>query len=903
MKKYNLKLFQKGHNSRLKIFNKKSENILSIGASVELKNNKVCISYNEIEINKCGFDKIKKIEIYKESKLICCEERNLGFCTEFPNFLSDGIYEIRTTIINLIDGFRTCVINTFEFFKHNRGIACNNFKLNFNKVDRNLCISFNKKIGKVDLSEVRLSNINLFDSKGNQIKNIACKIYSRINNIDFIILDIFDNENSNKLIPNEIYTLKIKFKNNELVSSFSFEYDNIKIKTYRIIDDVNYEILSNTSEDVISVRVYFRFNKFINVDDYDCFISNIRSKFLYYQVSQDEKGDTIVFECIFKNEKNYFELNICKGESVNIVRFDYDFTNDKESITQKNYFNMPYINKNLNKYTVSFIPKDLNINLNTNALLLSSDKNEQIGINFNNKSLSERGNIVLDGDDSYKIVFENVSILNKFNEIYSVELDCLIKESFIFSPSIGVKFNQLNYKLKFSKGKKLNIKFLGDNYNLRGSYSYEDNKENKLNILDNFCILKAEDFDDFRIIYLKIYGDNNKVYFGTIILDYIEVGPFIRISHSEKFLLDQLNYLSIVDKNIFDNFKRNFEVCILSENKEVMQKVNVRDFNEKFKIYFDNIQINKTGMYYIKFKKRNNYKICSFFVKRITDPKNLFIKNIDESGMELIVSSFNQSLMTKSLLKVKIFLLIDNVKYLIIEQNVYISCENFKISFPKNLLLYNTEYLIYFEFDKDKIKVIPFTYVGNNFYLNDIEEGINELNEMLLCDSLDDRSFYGNSLIIDKVNEILLRDNFNDGDINIKDEKFNNSDLDDVNIVIKKAYDIFLNYEIKTDDREFILWKRLIWDGKINLKYFIEVIIIEYILKSKFPTNYFKNYGELVVKILDFINIEHNLNYDVVENINKIFNEEFIDEILDKFYNTSEYKGVEYILNNYCKKF
>ena len=49
MKKNNLKLFQnKGDKNNFKICDKKNENILSIGAAVELKNNKICISYKEI---------------------------------------------------------------------------------------------------------------------------------------------------------------------------------------------------------------------------------------------------------------------------------------------------------------------------------------------------------------------------------------------------------------------------------------------------------------------------------------------------------------------------------------------------------------------------------------------------------------------------------------------------------------------------------------------------------------------------------------------------------------------------------------------------------------------------------------------------------------------------------------
>ena len=139
MKKNNLKLFQnKGDKNNFKICDKKNENILSIGAAVELKNNKICISYKEIEIKKCGFDKIKKIEIYKGSKLICYENKISNFYVEFPYFSSEGIYEIRTTIVNLNDDSQTCVINTFEFFDYKKKVICENFNINLSKVNKNL---------------------------------------------------------------------------------------------------------------------------------------------------------------------------------------------------------------------------------------------------------------------------------------------------------------------------------------------------------------------------------------------------------------------------------------------------------------------------------------------------------------------------------------------------------------------------------------------------------------------------------------------------------------------------------------------------------------------------------------------------------------------------------------------
>lgn len=907
MKKNNLKLFQnKGDKNNFKICDKKNENILSIGAAVELKNNKICISYKEIEIKKCGFDKIKKIEIYKGSKLICYENKISNFYVEFPYFSSEGIYEIRTTIVNLNDDSQTCVINTFEFFDYKKKVICENFNINLSKVNKNLCVNFNKKFGELDLSEISLSNINLFDSKNNQIKNIACKIYTKINSIDFVILDVFDDNNINKLIPNEVYILRINIKDKEIFSSFSFEYDNIEINAYRVIEDVSYDILSNISDEAISLKLYFKINSFINIDDYDYFISNIRNKFLYFKSSQGEKEDTVVFECVIKNEKNYFELSICKGSSVNIIKFDYDFSSGNSVITQRSYFEIPCINKSLNKYTVEVKSKNLDVDLNKAPFLGISDKFGQLGISFTSKNFVEKGNIVLDDQGTTSIIFENISILNKFSEVYTVELDYEIKESFVFSPSIGVKFNQIKYNTKFDSGNKnLKIQFLRDNCDLIGKYTYDKNKEYKLNILNNSCSFQVENFDVLKRLYLKIYDDKNRFYFETIVLNYIETDPYIKISHSEKFLLDSLNYLTIIDKNVFDDFKKDFGVCVLSEDKHVIQEIKVHSFDKKFKINFDNIQISNSGMYYIKFQKGNMYKICSFFVSKITDPKNLFIKNLDKSGIDIVLSNFKFVPSMKGFLKVNIFLLIDNIRHSFIEQSFSISSQNIRIDFLQNVLINNTEYLAYFEFDKNKKKSISFTYLGDSACLGDIEDNINELSEMLSY-NLDDyeEPHYETSLIIEKINKISeespIDDYYLDENNSYEAQSFDEGNLDDIGIIIKKAYEIFLGVNIEASNREVILWKKLIKDKKVDLKYFIEVFVVEYILKFKpLIGSDLKRYNELVSKIWKFLNIEQNLEDNFIENIEVLSKDSFIKEVFENICETNEYKNVEYILENY----
>ena len=299
MEKYELKLFKNnGDNKNFKFSDKKNENI-SIEAFVELNEDLIRISYEEAEVKKCGFDFIKKIGVYKDSRLFCCENNVSGFYVEFPRFSSEGTYEIRTVFENSNNNCDSCVVNTFELFNYKKEKVCDKFNLELNKDNRNLKITFNKKFGNVDLSEINLSNIVLVDSKNNCIKNIPCKLYVKFNTIDFFILDVFD-DNSIKLMPNEVYSLCIFFRDVKIFSSFSFEYDNINMKAYRVVEKIDSEILFEASKDVLCLRIFVKINSLIDIYDYDYFISNIRNKFLYFKSSDDVKEDTIVFECFMK---------------------------------------------------------------------------------------------------------------------------------------------------------------------------------------------------------------------------------------------------------------------------------------------------------------------------------------------------------------------------------------------------------------------------------------------------------------------------------------------------------------------------------------------------------------------------------------------------------------------------
>ena len=98
------------------------------------------------------------------------------------------------------------------------------------------------------------------------------------------------------------------------------------------------------------------------------------------------------------------------------------------------------------------------------------------------------------------------------------------------------------------------------------------------------------------------------------------------------------------------------------------------------------------------------------FIENIIEPKTLFIKNLNKNGMEVLLSNFKLSPSKGENIKVNIFLLVDNVKHLFIEQSFSISSEKVKIDFLQNVLINNTGYLAYFEFDKNRRKSVRFTY-------------------------------------------------------------------------------------------------------------------------------------------------------------------------------------------------
>lgn len=856
MEKCELKLLKDNeHDKNFKMGDKKNENVIQIEPLVDLNNDLICISYEEIEVKKCGFDSISKIEIYKDSDVVYCQECVQNFYIEFPRFSSDGTYEIRTDFINLNSNSTFSVTNSFEFVNYRKEKVCDRFNLELSRDNRNLKITFNKKFRNLDLSEINLSNIVLLDSKNNYIKNIPCKLYVRINTIDFVILDVFD-DNSTRLIPNEVYSLCISFRNREIFSSFSFEYDNIEMNAHRIVEKVEHEILFNVAKDVLCLKLSIKINPLIDIYDYEYFISNIRNKFLYFKSSENDREDTIVFECIVKKEKGYFELNMCKSNSISVIKFDYDLVGEEILIDERVYFDIPKISKNLTKYIIEVFPK------NPDQTLLSSyfgvsDRFGQLGNSLTNKNFVESGNVI-SKENGNSILFTDMTILNKFSEIYTVEIDYDVKESFILSPSIGVKFNKIEYET-YIKDKNIYLKF--DNYkkDVCVKYTFDFNKEFEYINSKEYFDFKINDIENTKVVHVKIYDENNKSYLESIILDYIEIGAIIKNFKCEKLLLDSNNYLTLIDKGIFDEFSEDFEVLILKENGQVVQRNYIEKFNPKFKICFDEKEMMEEGLYYIKFSKNTNYKVNSFFITSLNKNKSLFMSSFDEDGINVCFLNFDRYY--GEVVNVSLYYIIDNKKYLIFSEEYEILEDNLNIKFPMDIVINNMDYLVRFNISKKFKKSIYFMYFKEKESIYDIDFKIN------LCSD----TFFGENQ--DKICE----------------------DLDDLSIILRNAYKIFLESDIETCCNEFMSFKNYIEENKVSLKCFLEIFSFEYIVRNQFSSDC---YEKCINKVFEFLRIRESIRIKILRDKIKFSNENFVSEIFDLINNTQEFLMIEEIFNN-----
>ncbi len=851
MEKYELKLFKNnGDNKNFKFSDKKNENIISIEAFVELNEDLIRISYEEAEVKKCGFDFIKKIGVYKDSRLFCCENNVSGFYVEFPRFSSEGTYEIRTVFENSNNNCDSCVVNTFELFNYKKEKVCDKFNLELNKDNRNLKITFNKKFGNVDLSEINLSNIVLVDSKNNCIKNIPCKLYVKFNTIDFFILDVFD-DNSIKLMPNEVYSLCIFFRDVKIFSSFSFEYDNINMKAYRVVEKIDSEILFEASKDVLCLRIFVKINSLIDIYDYDYFISNIRNKFLYFKSSDDVKEDTIVFECFMKREKNYFELSICKGNSINIIKFDYDLTGKDVLINERTYFNIPEIQKSLRKYDFKIFPK-------YNELLLKSphfgitDRFGQLVNTFTNKNFVEVGEVVSNEQEKF-ILFKGITILNKFSEIYTIELDYDIKDNFVLSPSVGIKFNKINYDVSLNGE---NIYLNLDKYkSLKVKYSWDDNKEFQSGISNEDFHFRICDFENSKVGYLKFYDENNKSYLESILINYIEVGSFLKNFRCEKISMNFENYLTIVDKNLFDDFSKCFNVLFLDEFGNVIYEKFINEFDHKFKIYFDKNFIEKSGLYYVKFVKEKNYKISTFFVNKLSKIRNLFLKDFNNKGMVFEFSNFHE--FYNENFNMSLYSLIEDNKYLIFENNFKASDEIFEFKFPSDILENKMEYVVCFGFSPNLKREIKFTYINNERNIYDVD--------------------------FSHADKIKFK---------TPKEKIH---LDDLSLIIKNGYRIFLNENVESNDEKCIFLRSYMEHHKINLKHFIEIFSFEYLGRNNFQS---ECYEKCINNVLEFLKVKESERIKILKSGIKFSYEDFVSEIFETLKDNQEIYIMEEIFKN-----
>lgn len=722
MKKNQLKICNSGGINKIKIHSKKANNIFYIRPKMDIKEDKIYVVYEESEIKKCGFDKILRIEIYKDSKRVFHVNKITNFSVVFPCFSFDGIYEIRSIVVNSKDKFQGCFINTFEFIASKRKLQFDKLNIDLKKVNRHLNINFNKKFGDLDLSEITLSNINIYDSQNNKIKNISCKLYNRLNSIDLVMLEVFGDFSGNKLIPNEVYTVNIKYKNRELNSSFLFEYHKSLVKVQDIVEETKYEILSEISKDVLVIKLTLKINPCISIEDYEYFLFNVRSKILQSSSLNQGEENEIVFECIIKKEKNTFEFNMVKDKSAIVVKFDYDFTENKEYICAKKYFRIPSIVKNSNRYKIQVEPNITINNSNSNLILGNTDILGKVC----EKSIIGKVKI-----DNRQIFFDDLCMLtDKLSEIYTFEINSECRESFVFSQSVEVLFNKIENEIELIDKENLKIKFLNNTYTLKGDYALEKNKYLELNIINNICNLDLKEINGDKDISLKVYDDNNKLYYQTINLNYVIEKPLVKVFNVDNIYLDSLNYLSIGDKNIFE-LEKDFEISIFGGDINQIQKVYVNGANHSFKIFFDKVKIVKSGIYYLKLKQKHKYNLCSFYVGDIVPPQNLFVFDVNNNILSLVMNNLVIKESRKYFLNVKLCLVMENTNYEIFDKKIYINSKNLNFKFIKDQLINNGEYILSFRLNKNKLININFTYLGDEIEYSNLYEGSESLSQFL----------------------------------------------------------------------------------------------------------------------------------------------------------------------------
>ncbi len=707
MGKYNLKLFNSDIKScRVSNSDIKSEDITVLHPFIQIKQNNICISYKEYDLKMCGFLYIDKIEIYKGSYFICGRDNISNYYTEFPYFSSDGIYEIRTMFSNHDNTVSRCVISSFEFFGFKREIECDNLNLNLIHQGKNLNISLPKRIGHIDLSNIVLPDVHIFDSNDLEIKNFVSKLQVKNNEIEILILDVFNVNNVNRLVPNEVYTFKISTIGGEIYSSFSFEYENLNVELFNFVEDIYFEVLSKEKFGLLALKVFIKLSNLIDIDNYEYMICNVWGKFLYFKSSDGERNDTLVFECLIKEEKGYFELNIFNGSKLNKIIFNYDFSSEENYfISERRCGHVEYIEKDKNKY--DFLFKSECDYLDGAPKFF---KFQNIG--------EEPTNNYIEGVklNDCEFLFKEINFLNKFSEVYVLDFGGSIAQLFVISNSIGIKFMRFDCVCRFDNTK-IFLDILNDNF-IHGKGLFKNGREEVFDIQHGSVELRVHNKLDNQFIYLKCYDKDNKVYRSTLSFYNNERKAFINNLIIENAYLSSSNELFIMSKSLFNDFKSDFDAMIISKNGEIISSVNISG-DENFKICFKDINIRKSDLYYLRVKGGDRFKVYSMFIKPLIPKGSIYVGDLNNKGMDLFVTSFSEEFT----LSMSLFIIFYGKRYMIIEGNcTFYSC-SFKEKFLHKFLVKGNEYLFCFKLGKDRYYDVHFTYLGD-----DGEEYIYDLN-------------------------------------------------------------------------------------------------------------------------------------------------------------------------------
>ena len=703
MGKYNLKLFNgdtKSRNNEGKI-----ENVVLLHPLVQIKENNIYISYKEYDLKMCGFTHIDRIEIYKGSYFICSRDNVSNYHIKFPYFSSDGIYEIRTVFSNKDNTVKKCCISSFEFFGFKKEAKCNNLNINLTHQGRNLNITFPKKIGYIDLSNITLQDIKLLDSSGKKIERLVSKLHIKGNEIEVLFLDVFNDNKTNKLFPNEVYNFKISNILGELCSSFSFEYESLDVKLFSVVDKVYVEELSHREDGLLIIKLFIKLNNLINVDSYEYMVCNVWNKFLYLKSSDGEKNDTLVFECIIKENKGCFEFNLFNGSKLNNIIFDYDFScKENYRIDERKYGDLNYIKKDKNKYDFIFRSECNHLEEGIKYFKFQNLEGEPLNTHIEGIELSEG-----------EFLFKDINLSNKFSEIYGVDMGKSRMKLFVISNSIGIKFINFSYECSFDNTKII-LNILNDNF-VHGKALFKNGREEKFDIQDRNSDIRVYNKLDNQIIYLKCYDKNNKVYYSTLSFYNDEMEAYINNSVIERVYLGVSNELFVISKSLFNDFEGEFEAMIVSKNGEVINSIKVNG-DENFKMCFRNIELEESDLYYLKVKGNERFKTYSIFIRSIISKENIYIRDLNNEEINLLSLNFKKDFV----LNISLFIVIYGKRYMIMEGECNFNTHVFKENIFNKFMFNGNEYIFSYKMG-DKLHDIKFTYIGN-----DREEYIYDLN-------------------------------------------------------------------------------------------------------------------------------------------------------------------------------